>query len=134
MNKTNNNDNNNCPCGSGKTPKNCCLPYIEQTKNAPTAEALMRSRYSAFVLNNEAYLRFSWHIETCPKNIHLHKETKWLGLSIKSTEKGQEKDESGQVEFVARYKDNGKAVRIHENSRFTRVESRWVYLDGENTD
>lgn len=132
MKKNNKNNDVACPCGSGKTLENCCQPFIEQSKNAPTAEALMRSRYTAFTLNNEAYLRFSWHIDTCPKNIHLHKETRWLGLSIKNTENGQENDEDGRVEFVARYKNNGKAVRLHENSRFTRVKGRWVYLDGDS--
>ena len=134
MKNDNKNNTINCPCGSPKTLADCCLPYIEQLKEAPTAEALMRSRYSAFVLNNESYLRFSWHPDTCPKNIHLHEETKWLGLSIKSTENGQEMDNTGCVVFVARYKNNGKAVRLHENSRFTRHEGRWVYLDGESDD
>lgn len=91
----------------------------------------MRSRYTAFTLNDEAYLRFSWHADTRPKTIHLDKETQWLGLKIKSTENGQENDETGRVEFVARYKNNGKAVRLHENSRFIQYKNRWLYLDGK---
>jgi SEC-C motif domain protein len=121
-----------CPCESDQPFKNCCQPYIEQTVNAPTAEALMRSRYTAFVLLNENYLRYSWHPDTCPKNIHLNKNTQWLGLSIKNTLAGSEKDETGEVEFVARSKINGKASRLQENSRFCRSNNRWVYISGKD--
>ncbi len=120
-----------CPCGSGKPFKLCCQPYVEQTSNAPTAEALMRSRYSAFALHNEDYLRYSWHPDTCPKQIRLNGNTQWTGLKIKTTEDGGENDDSGTVEFIARSKINGKASRLHENSHFKRFEHRWVYLDGK---
>jgi len=95
----NDKDNNapTCPCGSGHAYKHCCQPYVEQINNAPTAEALMRSRYCAFVLLDEDYLRYSWHPDTCPKTIHLHKETNWLGLNIKNTEDGQSEDENGRA-------------------------------------
>jgi len=119
-----------CPCDSGKPYKNCCQPYLEQGVDAATAEALMRSRYSAFCLQNEAYLRYSWHPETCPKNILLNDDCRWLGLKIKSTLAGNETDETGEVEFVARSKTSGKASRLHENSRFGRFNNRWVYIDG----
>ena len=99
--------------------------------NAPTAETLMRSRYSAFVVKNEAYLRYSWHPDYCPKNIHLNENTQWLGLKIKRTKAGQISDETGEVEFVARNKNNGKASRLHEISRFALYNNRWVYLDGK---
>jgi len=123
-----------CPCGSGKPFKLCCQPYVEQTRKAPTAEALMRSRYSAFALLNEDYLRYSWHPDTCPKQIHLNENTKWLGLKIKNTVAGDVNDNTGEVEFVARSKNNGKASRLHESSHFKRFEHRWVYLDGKTTD
>lgn len=130
------NDKNNkiqtCPCGSGHTYQQCCQPYVEQINDAPTAETLMRSRYCAFVLLNEDYLRYSWHPDTCPQTIHLHKETSWLGLSIKNTENGLPDDDNGRVEFVARYKIDGKATRLHENSYFTRFNNRWVYLDADS--
>ncbi len=117
-----------CPCTSKKLYKDCCRPYVEQTIDAPTAEALMRSRYTAFCLLDEAYLRYSWHPDTCPKNIHLDNNTRWLGLQIKSTMAGKKDDETGKVEFVARNKNNGKASRLHENSRFCRFDGRWVYF------
>jgi SEC-C motif-containing protein len=120
-----------CPCGSGKPYANCCQPYVEQTIEAPTAEALMRSRYSAFCLLDEAYLRYSWHPDSCPKNIHLDEASRWLGLKIKTTSAGCQSDETGEVEFIARSKKNGKASRLHENSRFGRFDNRWVYIDGK---
>ena len=123
-----------CPCGSGKPFKLCCQPYVEQTSNAPTAEALMRSRYSAFTLLNEEYLRYSWHPDTCPKQIRLNGNTQWLGLKIKNTVAGDVSDDTGEVEFVARNKVNGKASRLHECSRFSRYNNRWVYLNGKTAD
>jgi len=120
-----------CPCGSGKPYHSCCQPYIEQSSDAPTAEALMRSRYTAFVLLKEDYLRYSWHPDFCPKNIHLSGNTQWLGLKIISTVAGDSGDETGEVEFVARSKLNGKASRLHENSRFSRFDKHWVYIDGK---
>ena len=125
------NDTHACPCESGRSYENCCQPYIEQMSNAPTAENLMRSRYTAFVLKNEDYLRYSWHPDHCPADIRLNENTKWLGLKIKSVTAGGETDDTGEVEFIARSKHNGKANRLHETSRFTRFENHWVYVDGE---
>jgi SEC-C motif-containing protein len=131
MNKKKQPFSDSCPCGSNRTPDQCCRPYIDCQKNAPTAEALMRSRYTAFVLHNESYLRYSWHPDTCPQVIDLTNETRWLGLKIKGTSGGSEKDSSGEVEFIARFKINGKASRLHEISYFTRYQNRWVYVNGK---
>ena len=120
-----------CPCESGKPYKNCCQPCLEQNIAATTAEALMRSRYTAFCLRNTTYLRHSWHPDTCPKNIHLGEDTRWLGLRIKNRVAGMQNDETGEVEFIARSKTGGKASRLHENSRFGRCNGRWVYIDGK---
>jgi len=127
----NNIEQESCPCGNNRTYQQCCQAYVEQNSNAPTAEALMRSRYTAFVLGNEDYLRYSWHPDTCPKNIHLNENSQWLGLKIKKTIAGGQNDETGEVEFVARSKINGKASRLHECSRFSRLENRWVYVEGK---
>ena len=129
--KNNKKDLQLCPCESGKAFEHCCQPYLKQTRDAPTAEALMRSRYTAFTLLDEDYLRYSWHPDTCPKTIHLNKETTWLGLKIIKTVAGNIDDKNGEVEFVARSKNNGKASRLHENSRFGRFNNRWVYIDGK---
>lgn len=120
-----------CSCESGNTYNQCCQPYVEQTSNAPTAEALMRSRYTAFVLLNADYLRYSWHPDTCPKHIRLNENTQWLGLKIKNTVAGEVNDDTGEVEFVARSKNNGKASRLHETSQFCRFDGRWVYVEGK---
>jgi SEC-C motif-containing protein len=89
----------------------------------------MRSRYSAYVLKLEPYLLATWHPETRPDTLDLADDAaKWLGLEIKRHV--QEKD-AATVEFVARYKVNGRAHRLHEISRFRRVDGCWLYLDGE---
>ena len=134
-----------CPCG-GASLATCCGPYIAGAAIAPTAEALMRSRYSAYTLHNEAYLRATWHASTRPADAIVSKEEKlqWLGLEVKSAlrlrqRKAEAPDPATDlsedtVEFVARYKVNGRAARLHEVSRFVREEAngglRWFYVDG----
>lgn len=92
----------------------------------------MRSRYSAYVTGNEDYLLATWHESTRPKVLGLEQDklTKWVGLSIKTTQQGRQQDQEGVVEFVARYKVNGKAERLHETSRFVKEQGKWFYLDG----
>lgn len=117
-----------CPCGSGKKFDACCAGYLSGTAIAPTAEALMRSRYVAYSLGNEAYLRASWDERTLPAERLVHDEpTKWLGLEIK---KHQAQGDTATVEFVARYKISGRAHRLHEISRFVRHDGHWFYVDG----
>jgi SEC-C motif-containing protein len=118
-----------CPCGSGAALDACCAQW-HRTPQAPTAEALMRSRYSAFVLCNESYLLATWHPSTRPASVGFDSGTKWLGLTVKSARiMGPNRAE---VEFVARYRiGGGSAVRIEERSRFVREEGRWLYVDGE---
>lgn len=124
------NQNTLCACESGKPYANCCEPY-HLGLATPTAEALMRSRYTAFVLKFEAYLLATWHPTTRPTSLNLAEDppTKWLGLQIKRAENVNENFAS--VEFVARYKIAGKATRLHETSQFERIDGRWHYLTGE---
>lgn len=92
----------------------------------------MRSRYSAYVLGLEEYLLDTWHPSTRPQYLNLANDrTKWLGLEVKRFEPN---DESAIVEFIARYKINGKAEKLHETSRFKRIAQRWFYVDGEFED
>lgn len=121
-----------CPCGSGKTYAACCGPYLDGERRPTTAEALMRSRYSGYVLARKDYLLRTWHESTRPETLELDDSSaiKWLGLKIVRTEAGGPGDAQGVVEFVARYKIGGKAHRLHETSRFVREEGRWFYLDG----
>lgn len=116
-----------CPCGLPKNYASCCGPY-HQGAAAPTAEALMRSRYSAYVLALEAYLRSTWHASTRPPAAEADAKTRWLGLELKRHESTGA--DSAIVEFVARYKIAGRAQRLHEVSRFVREQGRWYYLDG----
>jgi len=119
-----------CPCGSGISLEECCKPYISGDDYAPTAEKLMRSRYTAYVLSNEDYLLASWHESSRPTHLNLEHQAKWLGLKIVAVEAGQQLDTEGTVEFVARYKIAGKAHRLSEKSRFLKQNGRWFYLDG----
>jgi SEC-C motif-containing protein len=119
-----------CPCGSGQAYAACCGQY-HQGKVAPNAQALMRSRYSAYVLGIEPYLLATWHPDTRPARLDLKEDapTKWLGLEVKRHEALDA--EHAIVEFVARYKVNGRAYRLHETSRFLREQGQWLYVDGE---
>jgi SEC-C motif-containing protein len=89
----------------------------------------MRSRYSAYVLADTAYLLATWHPGTRPARLDLADNPKWLGLKVLRHE--QSDADHAVVEFVARYKIAGRAFRMHETSRFERIEGRWYYLDGE---
>ena len=119
-----------CPCNSGKPYAACCGPLHAGAENAPTAEALMRSRYSAYVLSLAPYLLSSWHASTRPPELDLSDDgTKWLGLNIK---RHQVIDENhAVVEFIARYRIGGRGYRLYEISRFVREEGRWFYVDGD---
>ena len=134
-----------CPCG-GASYASCCGPYIAGDALPPTAETLMRSRYTAFTLRDEPYLLATWHTSTRPTDALFAEEEKvhWLGLEVKSAlrlrqRKAKSDDQAEEtnrdsVEFVARYKVNGRAHRLHEVSRFVREAGdggmRWFYLDG----
>jgi SEC-C motif-containing protein len=118
-----------CPCESGKLYSACCKP-LHDGQPAPTAEALMRSRYTAYVLKLENYLLATWHPETRPQALNLDEEPsiKWLGLEVKRAEA---EGDAAEVEFVACYRiGGGKAERLHEISRFKRMDNRWYYVTG----
>ena len=141
-----------CPCGSAevtaKQPQSrsnppdggaskkytgCCGRYIDLGEIAPTAEALMRSRYTAYTLGREDYLLATWCRRTRPASLELAREPrrKWLGLEVRRHElPGADK---AMVEFVARYKVGGRAHRLHEISRFVREAGQWFYVDGAIT-
>lgn len=119
-----------CPCDSGQPYGACCGPWhtgYAAGQQAPTPEALMRSRYSAYVLGQIDYLLATWHPSTSPGELELS-PVKWLGLEVRHT---QATGDAGVVEFVARYRENGRGVRLHEVSRFVREDGRWLYIDGQ---
>jgi len=119
-----------CPCGSGQSYSCCCGP-CHAGQPAATAEALMRSRYSAYVRGLEPYLLATWHSSTRPPLLNLADEPqpRWLGLEVRRHALTGE--HSAMVEFVARYKLAGRAHRLHECSRFLRTTGQWYYLDGD---
>jgi SEC-C motif-containing protein len=122
-----------CPCGLPRVYEACCGVY-HTGAIAPTAEALMRSRYSAYVLALEPYLLGTWYTSTRPSpplfdESENHENPRWLGLEIKRHE--MTGTDSAIVEFVARYKVGGRAHRLHEISRFVREDGRWFYVDGD---
>ena len=116
-----------CPCG-GENYVSCCGRFIDGGEPPPTAAELMRSRYSAYVLKNEAYLKATWHPSTRPTEpVAQDGNVKWLGLEVR---RHVPAGETAIVEFVARSKIGGRAHRLHEISNFVREEGRWYYVDG----
>ncbi len=120
-----------CPCESGLLYKRCCSELHSGRVLAQTALQLMRSRYSAFALGNAEYLVKSWHPDTRPASLTIDETQRWIGLKIKTVSHGGAKEDEGSVEFVARYKVQGKAHRLQENSRFRRLDGQWYYFDGK---
>jgi len=108
-----------------------CCGRFHAGETAPDAESLMRSRYSAYVLGLESYLKATWHPDTRPAVLGLDAtpHPQWLGLAVRSHVPLD--DQHATVEFVARYKLNGRAFKLHEVSRFKRVDGRWLYVEGE---
>ena len=123
--------NTPCPCGSGQWLPQCCGRFHAGPLHlqAPDAATLMRSRYSAFVLQDADYLLQTWHPRTRPAQIDFEPGLRWLGLQVRRHV--PEPDGRAEVEFVARSKLGGRAHRLHETSRFVQEDGRWFYVDGD---
>ena len=129
-----------CPCGSNRDYSECCEPVIAGNKNAATAEALMRSRYTAYVVHDIDYI-----VSSCdnrsensgedPIDYRLTRDwsekSKWLGLKILAVSKGGPQDTEGTVEFEAVYERDGLRDIHHEKARFKKKGEKWIYLDGD---
>ncbi len=120
-----------CPCGSGSAFDRCCGPYLGGAP-APTAVALMRSRYTAFALGDEDHLFRTWHPRTRPRPPYWAPGTSWTGLRVVAVEGGGEADEEGIVTFEASWRDGttGRTGAQRERSRFERRRGLWVYVSG----
>ena len=121
-----------CPCGRGASYAACCGRYVEDFAGtpAPDAEALMRSRYTAFVRERADYLLATWHASQRPAALDFDARVRWLGLDVR--QHLQSDAQHAEVEFVARRRDpGGRAQRLHERSRFVREAGRWYYVDGD---
>lgn len=125
-------DSASCPCGSGQDYPDCCGPLHDGTVPAGTAEALMRSRFSAFARGRADYLLTSWHPSTRPARLDLDGRIVWRRLQIVDTRAGGADDDTGIVEFRAQYVLDGSRHILHERSRFSRDrDGAWRYVDGE---
>jgi SEC-C motif-containing protein len=123
-----------CPCGSGHGYRACCGRHLDAGVPAPTAEALMRSRYSAYVAGREDYLLSTWHASTRPTRVELEPPAKWLELRVLRHVPDPADADRAIVEFVARFRAEGRGHRLHETSRFVREAGRWFYLDAKGDD
>jgi SEC-C motif-containing protein len=118
-----------CPCGSAISYDQCCGRLIDHGLAAADAEALMRSRYTAYTRLAARYLLATWHPSTRPPDLAFEPPLpQWIGLTVKA--RGQSAPDLAWVEFVARYKIGGRAHRLEEHSRFRHEDGRWYYLDG----
>lgn len=125
-----------CHCGSGRQPEACCIPLIQGTTSPMSAEALMRSRYTAYVTGDIDYIMATTlPASRADSDIEAMRSwasnAEWAGLEIISTHAGQEEDKQGLVEFVAHYNLNGVAQRHHEKSLFVKEEGKWFFKDGD---
>lgn len=120
-----------CPCGSGKTLLACCGRLLSGQAAADTPESLMRSRYTAYVRGDAAYVLNTWARATRPAALDLSDGREWLGLTV---EAAPTPDAGvGTVRFTARYRLRGETRKLSETSRFAREDGRWVYVDGDVT-
>ncbi|MFU8854650.1 YchJ family protein [Micromonospora sp. SL1-18] len=118
-----------CPCGSGLPYADCCGPIHRGTATAATAEALMRSRFSAFAVGDADHLLRSWHPSTRPARLRLDPGLRWTRLEILGSDRGGLFDTAGTVRFRAHYREAGRPGTLEEHSRFVREGGGWVYLD-----
>lgn len=126
-----------CPCGSQKAYTECCEPFIEGKEFAPTAEQLMRSRYTAYSKIKVDYLVETTHpsrrSDFDPSSIReWATENNWIKLEVLSTKNGKSTDTQGEVEFRASFKDADGIARTHyEYSSFVKEQNRWYYVSGK---
>ncbi len=120
-----------CPCLSGLPYDECCGAFHSGTYAPPTAERLMRSRYSAYVKNLPHYLLRTWHPTTRPVELVLDPRLRWYRLDILARTRGGMLDTEGTVEFRASYRMQTEKGAQHEVSSFVKENGRWFYVDGE---
>lgn len=120
-------DDARCPCGTGLVYGECCARW-HRGASAPTAEALMRSRYAAFALGLADYLLESWHPSTRPDRLDLDASIQWRRLDVLRVQAGGPFDDAGVVEFEARYRSAEERGTQHEVSSFVREGGRWFYV------
>jgi SEC-C motif-containing protein len=120
-------DEHRCPCGLAEGYESCC-GRLHAGAQAPTAESLMRSRYSAFAVGDAGYLLRTWHPSGRPRTLSLDPELRWTRLAVLQTHDGGMFDATGTVQFRAIYVQQGQRGVLAETSRFVRHDGRWTYL------
>ncbi len=125
-----------CICGKGESLETCCGPLLDGTAKPSSAEALMRSRYVAYVTGKIDYILATHHPERRQEVDRASTErwsqsAKWRGLQIVSTEEGGPEDTTGKVEFIASYSIKNMAVKHHELATFEKVDGVWYFADGQ---
>ena len=130
-------ETDSCPCGSGAPLNACCKPLLDGTTKAPTAEALMRSRYTAYTLQDIDYLASTLDPDELrdfdrATTEEWARDSTWMGLEIVKTSAGSGNDKDGTVEFKARYERAGAMHEHHEVSRFRNMGGRWLYSGGKD--
>jgi len=130
-------ENTPCPCGSGTPLNACCKPVIDGTAKAATAEALMRSRYTAYTLQDIRYLADTLdpaELQSFDKDATATwaRDSTWMALEIVKTSAGSSGDREGTVEFRASYKRDGVLQEHHEVSRFRKIDGTWLYCGGKD--
>lgn len=127
----------NCPCNNDVKYEDCCGIYHNNPGTAPTAEALMRSRYSAFYLKKFDYIVRTQKLPDDPNQTAAdiqatNDSTQWIKLEILATEKGKAVDETGMVSFAAHFKEGQQIGKLSEKSIFQKIDSEWCYISGEH--
>ena len=125
-----------CECGLGPEIAECCGPYLSGDKKPETAEQLMRSRYTAYATENIDYIMATHDPDTVAdvdreSSAQWAKEATWQGLEVLNKEAGGPGDDTGMVEFIARYSIGTNAYAHHERATFRRVDGDWRFVDGE---
>ena len=127
---------NLCPCGSSNEYEKCCGLYISGTEKAPTAEALMRSRYTAYTTQEVEYIHNTHH-PASRQSLDLDEvrawaaDSKWLGLQIKNVDGGGTEDQIGEVEFIATFENAAGCHEHHEHSTFEKLDGIWFFKEGK---
>jgi SEC-C motif domain protein len=119
-----------CPCGLPATYDDCCGRLHRGQATAATPEQLMRSRFTAYAVGDEPYLRQTWHPSTRPPVLNLDPAVRWISLEVLDSTDGGPFGGQAMVEFRARYLSAGQPGELRERSRFVRHDHAWTYLDG----
>ncbi|WP_241386196.1 YchJ family protein [Rhodococcus sp. CH91] len=122
-----------CPCGRGPSLSECCGPLLAG-QSAPTAERLMRSRYTAFAVGDDKHLLRTWHPSTRPRSVDFDPDQRWTGLEVLHTTGGGFLHSAGTVDFRAHWIAAGVPGSMREHSRFVREHGDWLYLDDRADD